>query len=439
MLKLEINSDMAEKHKQRWLILSHCFNMDGRAASQTITDKLPYLEAAGIEPIILSGVSGERDKKYHHEQLLPWGPSGLRFDMRHVIASHVGRGLRYRILWMLMSLILAPFILIARPLLGWQNQWSWAIPATLRGLWIIYRYRPSVLYSTGGSYSAHLAADWIKRLTGIKWIAEIHDPMVKPGTVPQSRDEKFMAYIEGRICKHANLAWWFTEAALRSAQMRHPELDDRGIFILPGAAGPTVRGEYTRGAQMIISHFGSISDSRSMLPVVTALHTLLQQKPELRSAIRIHIYGGSLDRKSRAEIGRYKLEDIFVGFGRLEKDPVTGLSGRERVVQRMFEADCLLLLHGTIAECREYIPSKLYEYIWTTRPIIALTYQNPQLDQLVSERSGYVAHADQPAEVLSVIEQACTDWQNNRLPTSMLPAIGVEQAVTRILDEVSKC
>jgi hypothetical protein len=424
--------------KQRWIILSHCFNMDGRAASQTITDKLPHLQAAGIEPIILSGVSGDQDKKYQHLQLLPWGPSGLRFDLRHVIASHFGRGYRYRILGLLMSLILAPLIVLERALLGWQSQWSWAIPATLRSLWIIYRYRPAVLYSTGGAYSAHLAADWIKRLTGIKWIAEIHDPMVKPSMTPRTRDEKFQAYIEGRVCKAADLAWWFTKGALNSARDRHPQLGERGLFVLPGAASPTVTAEYQRGAQMVISHFGSLSDTRSMLPVVTALNTLLQQKPQMRTDIRVHIYGGTLDRQSKAEIANCKLEDVFVGFGRLEKDPVTGLSGREQVVQRMFQADCLLLLHGTIAECSEYIPSKLYEYIWTTRPVIALTYQNPQLDQLVSERGGYVAHADQPTEVLRVIEQAYMDWKSGNLPTSTMPAIGVQQAVDRILAEVRR-
>lgn len=411
--------------------------MDGRAASHTITDKLPHLEAAGIEPIILSGVGGEKDKKYKHIQLLPWGPSGLRFDMRHVIASHVGRGYRYRILWMLMSLILAPFIVIARPLLGWQNQWSWAIPAALRSLWIIYRYRPSVLYSTGGAYSAHLAAYWVKRVTGIKWIAEIHDPLVKPGTLPQSRDEKFQAYIESRVCKSANLVWWFTEGALDSARQRHPELGDRGIAILPGSESPAIRAEYRRGPQMVISHFGSISSSRSMLPVITAIQTLLKKNPEMRARIRIHIYGGTLDRKSKSEIARSRLEDVFMDFGRLEKDVKTGMSGREQVVQRMFQADCLLLLHGTIAECSEYIPSKLYEYLWTTRPIIALTHQNPQLDQLVSERGGYVAHTDQAEEVISILEKAYTDWRNNRLPTSALPAIDVRQAVDRILDKVS--
>lgn len=425
-------------NKQRWIILSHCFNMDGRAASQTITDKLPYLEAAGIEPIVLSGVSGDHDKKYHHVQLLPWGPSGLRFDMRHVIASHWGRGYRYRLLGLLISLLLAPFIALERVILGWQSQWSWAIPATLRSLWIIYRYRPVVLYSTGGAYSAHLAADWIKRLTGIKWIAEIHDPMVKPGTTPRSRDERFQAYIEGRICNNANLAWWFTAGALTSAQQRHPALGGRGIFVLPGAASPAIRGEYQRGEKMVISHFGSLSDTRSMLPVVKAIYVLLQQKPGMRSTIRVHIYGSSLDRQSASEIARCQLEDVFVSFGRLERDPESGLSGREQVVLRMFQADCLLLLHGMIAECSEYIPSKLYEYIWSARPVIALTYLNPQLDQLVSEHGGYVAHTDQPADVLRVIEQAYVDWTSNSLPRSTLPAIGVQQAVDRILEELSR-
>lgn len=430
---------MQDQTKQHWLILSHCFNMDGRAASQTITDKLPYLEAAGIEPIILSGVSGDRDKKYHHVQLLPWGPSGLRFDLRHVIASYFGRGYLYRILGLVMSLLLAPFIVLERVLLGLQSQWSWAIPATLRSLWLIYRYRPSVLYSTGGAYSAHLSADWIKRLTGITWIAEIHDPMVKPGTVPRSRDEKFLAYIEGLICKNSDLVWWFTEGALQGARARYPELGERGVVILPGVAAPTVSGEYHRGEQMIISHFGSLSDTRSMLPVVTAIHAMLQKNPEIRPTIRVHIYGGSLDRQSKAEVARLKLDDVFVGFGRLEKDLQTGMSGRERVVQRMFEADCLLLVHGTISDCSEYIPSKLYEYIWTTRPVIALTYLNPQLDQLVAERGGYIAHGDQPAEILGALERVYSDWKNDRLPITSMPAIGVQQAVTKILDGVSRC
>ncbi len=429
---------MHDHAKQRWLILSHCFNMDGRAASLTITDKLPYLVDAGIEPIILSGVSGEHDETFLHFQLIPWGPAGLRFDMRHVIASHIGRGYSYKLLVGLMGLLLSPFIVIERLLLGWQNQWSWSLPATLRSLWLIHKYKPTVLYTTGGAYSAHLAGYWIKRLTGIKWIVEVHDPMVKPGITPATRDEKLNAYIEGRICRDADLAWWFTEGALKGASQRHPELGSRGVVILPGVGKPTVVAQYQRGEQMIISHFGSLSDTRSMQPVVKAMHILLEQKPEIRAKLRVHVYGGTIDKLARAEIAKHGLEDVFVSFGRLERSETTGMSGRERVLERMYQADCLLLVHGTISDCREYIPSKLYEYLWTGRPVIALTYQNPQLDQLVTERGGYVAPGDQIEDIVHVLEHAYFDWEADRLPTSRLPAIGVQQAVTRILDEVSK-
>lgn len=427
---------MPDKFKQTWLILSHCFNMDGRAASQTITDKLPYLEAAGIEPVILSGVSGDRDKKFQHIQLLPWGPAGLRFDMRHVIASHLGRGYRYKLLVGLMGLLLAPFIAIERLLLGWQNQWSWAFPATLRSLRLIHKLKPAVVYTTGGAYSAHLAGFWIKRLTGIKWIVEVHDPMVKPGTIPVTRDDRLNAYIEGLICRSADLAWWFTDGALKGARQRHPELGDRGVVILPGVAKPSVFCSYKRGEQMIISHFGSLSDTRSLQPVVKAIHTLLEQKPEIRLKLRVHIYGGTIDSLAKADILKYRLEDVFISFGRLERSGITGMSGRDQVLERMFQADCLLLVHGTISDCREYIPSKLYEYFWTGRPVMALTYQNPQLDQLVIERGGYVARGDQQEDVLAVIAHAYSDWQLNMLPTSKLPAIDVKQAVTKILGEL---
>jgi glycosyltransferase involved in cell wall biosynthesis len=407
--------------------------MDGRAASLTITDKLPYLSEAGIEPIILSGVSGEHDKIFKHYQLIPWGPAGLRFDLRHVIASHLGRGFFYQLLVGLMGLLLAPFIVIERLLLGWQNQWSWSLPATMRSLWLIHKYKPTLLYSTGGAYSAHLAGYWIKRLTGIKWIVEVHDPMVKPGTTPSTRDEKMNAYIEGCICKSADLAWWFTEGALNGAKARHPELGNRGVVILPGVAKPTVTGRYQRGEQMIISHFGSLSDTRSMQPVVKAIHTLLEQNPEIRSKLRVHVYGGTIDRLAKADIQKYGLEDIIISFGRLERSEITGMSGREQVLERMFQADCLLLVHGVISDCSEYIPSKLYEYLWTGRPVIALTYQNPQLDSLVYERNGYVASGDNQEQIVDVLSRAYANWQNNNLPLPQLPAIGVQQAVQSIL------
>jgi len=77
--------------RSRWLIMSHAFNMDGRAASHTVTDKLKHLEAAGIEVVVLSGVSGDPDAKLEHHQLWSWSASGFRFEIRHVLQKKWGK------------------------------------------------------------------------------------------------------------------------------------------------------------------------------------------------------------------------------------------------------------------------------------------------------------------------------------------------------------
>lgn len=418
---------------QYWLILSHCFNMDGRAASQTITDKLPYLMKRGIRLSVISGISGSHDQRFLHLQLLPWGPSGLRFDLRHLVAMRFGRGFLYRIIGLFVSIIFAPFVVIERALFGLQSHASWALPATVHSLWLIRKQRPDVIYSTGGAYAAHLAGYWLKKITGIKWIAEIHDPMVIAGG-KKSRNERFMAKLEGHICRNADLVWWFTEGALDRARQRYPELGSRGIAVLPGVEPFSTDAKYQRGQQMVIGHFGSLSNTRSLLPVVQAVATLIDRQPDIRPGIRIHVYGGGIDSQAMKEIARRNLGDVFVCFGRLEKSPLTGRTGREQVIDLMHQVDCLLLLHGCIEDCREYIPSKLYEYFWAERPIIALTYENNQLDRMLNERKCYVAASDRQDDIVAIIAKAYDDWNEDRLPHSSLPAIDTKQAVDKILN-----
>ena len=73
---------MKRAKENNWLILSHAYNMDGRAASQTITDKIPFLIKRNINIQVLSAISGEKDSEIQHRQLLPWSATGLIFDFR---------------------------------------------------------------------------------------------------------------------------------------------------------------------------------------------------------------------------------------------------------------------------------------------------------------------------------------------------------------------
>lgn len=366
--------------RQRWLILAHAFNMDGRAASQTITDKLPHLRRAGIELVVLSGVSGTPDPVLEHHQLWPAGPAGLRFELRHVLRRRFDNKLVYRSLMTLASLLLLPGIVLEKLLRPVESSWSWWLSAYLKGRLLARRQPFDLIYSTGGAFAAHLAGRALKRALGTPWLAEVHDPFVSPGAEPKTAQQKMQAQVEALICREADLAIWFTEQALTSARRRHPELGERGKMLLPGIDAPFhILPPYQARPKFIVGHFGSLSATRNLVPFIEALEDLHERRPDLVAAVELQVTGGPLDAVSLAKLAVSPVQACVRHLGRIEADPVTGLSGREQILRRMRSVDVLLLLHGEEPICEEYIPSKLYEYLWMQRPILATVHRNPQM------------------------------------------------------------
>ena len=424
---------MTAARRRRWLILSHAYNVDGRAESLTITDKIPHLLAAGIEPVVFSSVMGEPDPRVRHLQMLPWGPAGMRFDLRHLLRRRFGRGAAYRTLTLLVTTLLALPILLERLVVGLRSQWSWALPALVRGAALLRSGEVELVYSTGGVFSAHLAGAWLKHWTGCRWIAEVHDPLVIPGRAPRGRHERFLARLEGRICRDADLAWWFTDAALAAARRRHPGLGARGIVVLPGAEPPVVQAAYRRGPRCVLGHFGSLATTRSLSPAMQAIARLLQREPGLREVLRLEVYGSALDPQAAQLLGSLQLEGVVLPIGRLEHDPATGLSGRARVMQRMQQCDLLLMLHGDQPEACEYIPSKLYDYFWARRPVLGLTHENPQLDALIAAHGGWAVPTRDIDAVTDALAAALQRWRADALPAVDVPPVSVAGAVRQIV------
>ena len=422
---------MSEGNKQVWLVLSHGFNMDGRAASQTITDKIPHLLNLGIEPIVISAITGKKDKVVEHHQVLPALPVALRFDLRHYLKQRISSPHVYRIAMTVISLVLLPFILIEKLFIRLETQWSWAITAYFTGARIIRKRKPALIYSTGGAYSAHLTGYWLARRFDLPWIAEIHDPMVLDGQ-PKNTRVRFSVWLEGVICKHAKVVWWFTEEALARARARYPELGERGHCIIPGANAPEFsRAPYQRGEHLVIGHFGSLAETRNLEIFLLGLRHVLEKNPQWAEHIRLHLYGGGIDAVSARSLRDFPYPSMIEQFGRLETDFSTGESGRDRVLKRMNAADCLLLLHGTVPFCEEYIPSKMYEYLWTQRPILALVWHNPQMEHMLRELGHWAVKADDVNSIASALEELHSRWMCDEIADSGTPSPYTSEAATR--------
>ena len=418
---------MTAKLGKKWLVLSHAFNMDGRAASQTITDKIPHLLNAGITPIVISAMTGRRDAQLEHYQLLPIGPAGLRFDLRHVLNQYWGKGMRYRLVMLLSTLLLATGIILEKLLWQRESQWSWWWPAYRKGLQLIREGKVDVIYSTGGAYAAHVAAAKLKQKTGLPWIAEVHDPLVKPETAPKTDQEKMQAEVERLICRFADYPFWFTDQALASARLRQPQLGERGFVILPGADAPTESlPAYQVTDKMVIGHFGSLSPTRHLADIIQAIAAL---EPKIRQCIELHVYGSELDSHTASTLKNYDQAVVVRCHGWLK---------RQVVLERMKTTDVLLLQHGIEPMCAEYIPSKLYEYLWMQRPILGLIYRNPQLTAMLNSLGHYAVPANDIVAQTDRIHSLFKAWQqsNGLADNGLESPFTTEGAVKALLNRV---
>ncbi|MBT0665565.1 hypothetical protein KI809_14750 [Geobacter pelophilus] len=419
---------------QKWLIISHAFNMDGRAASQTITDKIPYLMEKGIVPVVISAQTGERDTVVEHYQVPAIAPSGLKFDLRHILKKHIRSPFWYRAAKGLANVILLPLYFIERAMIHLESQWSWFVMAYLKGSRIINEQHPAVIYSTGGANSAHFAGYLLARKFSIPWIAELHDPMIHGDWRGTAMAYKWAAYLERLICEKADAAWWFTEGALAKAMARNPELGDRGHMIIPGVQEPDFQGAiYRRQEKLHFGHFGSLAETRNLAVFIEGLYRLLQDYPDYKQLVQVDIYGSRLDPVSRTALQQFPLPEVVVEHGRLESDPVTGKSGRQQVLEAMRMSDALILLHGSDPFCEEYIPSKLFEYLWSKRPIIGLVWKNPQLEEILRQRGQISLNALDVEGVKAALLALLKKWQAGQLhDCETLAPFTVQSAVEKI-------
>ena len=433
---------MKEKtpEKNRWFIIAHCFNADGVAASQTITDRLPYFTNRGLEFVILSAPTGIKDTRLHHYQIISPAPSGLRYEMRFVIKNKVRNKTAQSILKGISAILCLPFYVVEKVFLHLDSQWSWFLSASIKGSQLIKKYRPSLLYSTAGPPTTHLAAYILHKIYGLPWMAELHDPLILDDQRPKWHKYYFNRFVEKIVCGNASVVVYFTNRALKNANRRHP-IKNNAIVIRPGADPPAFHNvNYYKRDKIHFGYFGSLSKTRNLEVFIKALYELIRQNPDLKSRIILDIYGCELDAVSRKALSRYPLGEVLIEHGRLEYDPGTGKSGRQRVMEAMKETDVLVLVHGVEGSvCYEYIPSKLYEYLLTRRPILGMVQSRTELEEFLIENDHTVVDKDDISKVKKAIKSYIDKWSTTGLSDKLIESpFTVEATVDKLISVVSE-
>lgn len=256
------------------------------------------------------------------------------------------------------------------------DRWiSWLFSALPTGLFLIWRHKPSVIWSTFPIATAHLIGLFLHRLTGLPWIADFRDPMMQTNYPKSPRQRKIYAWIEKQTILHCSQATFTTQSARRSYLERYPQVDATKFSVIEN--GFDAEGFAAAEASNL-----ALSEQHEKIGLhkVTLLHSGIlytegRDPSYFFAAIAQLKLDGVVDANNFEVILRASGEEAH--FKSLVKQfdiddliHITPPIVYTEALAEMLRVDGLLLFQGT--PFNRQVPAKIYEYFRARKPIFAL-------------------------------------------------------------------
>jgi glycosyltransferase involved in cell wall biosynthesis len=392
---------------KRILIVSYHFPPDAEIGGLRATKFAKYLPSCGFEPIVLTvkpryypriDKSRERDTAHlrvvHRTTMLPHSSKiylalkrRVRRAPRHPEAAGTSTPEPEAKPTSISFARRAVFALESLP----DDKQVWIPAAIARGLQITRRERIDWVLTTGPPMSAHLVGLALKRLTGVRWVADFRDPWIND----YHRSLKINAvlrahrWLEKSVLLAADRVVATTQRVAEQFAAIHPEIAAKSEMIpngydpddFPGPEGSVERDP----AVFTLTHAGTISSWRTAESLLEAVARLVDAGDLPRERIRIRFIGRSAATSSQAE--RLGLGDIVETTGFLDYD---------QSIQQLYASDLLLIF----AQRQPLsVPGKLFDYLGTEKPILVLTGDGATADFTRDLKSTTVVDPDQPGHL----------------------------------------
>ncbi len=242
------------------------------------------------------------------------------------------------------------------------------------------------IVSTGPPHSMHLIAEKIHRLTGIPWIADFRDPWTnidfyRDLHLTRWADHRHHA-LEQKVLNHATrvvtVTWRSAEEFRALCGRSDIEVIPNGFddADFPPSARPALDRDFT------IVHIGSMNKDRNPHAFWKAVRQVIQAEPGIKDRLRIRLVG-PVDFSVRASVEENQLQD-FTEF--VEYVPHT------EAVRIQQQAQVVLLVINASPNARTIIPGKLYEYLGSGRPLLAIGPRDSDSAKVIEMTKGGVVH-----------------------------------------------
>jgi hypothetical protein len=265
---------------------------------------------------------------------------------------------------------------------------------------VVHEHRPDVILTSGPPHCVHALGHYLKRSTGLPWVADFRDPWLSDGKEKVRGLRRWTLGWERRVFQNADLILANAPNARRLYQETYPLQRDKVVMLTNGFDPRTIESlAYAAGADsdsrsddsVRLVHAGSIYAGRDPVPLFLSLQQLNAEAPTA-NRYQLQILG-------RCEMNGIDLPAVLRQQGWSEFVDLQGQRTYQDTLDAMERADILVLFDSPGRKIG--VPAKLYEYIGSARPVLALAEADGDVASILRE-SGVLHRIASPRNTLEI-------------------------------------
>jgi hypothetical protein len=243
------------------------------------------------------------------------------------------------------------------------------------------KHKVDVVITTGPPHSVHLIGLKLKKITGIKWIADFRDPWTAIDyfhQLPLSKKAiKTHYYLENKVLTKADAVL----VVGNEMNKNYCKLSGNVFTVSNGFDGEIVEDHPDLDSRFTLTHIGLMNADRNPSMLWEVLSELVNEDQNFSNDFKLKLIG-KVDESVVKAISENNLSKHV---------KVIDYMSHNEVVEHQRKSQVLLLIVNNVPSAKGIITGKIFEYLMARRPILAIAPSSGDLIDIINSTNSGIA------------------------------------------------
>lgn len=277
------------------------------------------------------------------------------------------------------------------------------------------------IVTSGPPHSLHLIGLELKQKLKIKWFADFRDPWTTIGYHKSLRLSNYSAkkhkFLEHKVLNTADTII----VTSKTTKIEFESITSKPIAVITNGYDEENVEKQVLDSKFSLAHIGSFLSERNPMILWESLVELINEIPEFKNHLEIKLIG-AVSQEVLETIAQFGLNPYLNNMGYVSHGEAIAHQKKSQV---------LLLIEINSKETRSIIPGKLFEYMVSGRPIIAIGPNGSDFAEIITDtNTGVFFEYSEKAKLKNVISDYYNQYLDGKLQSN---AVGLQKYSRRSL------